>query len=240
MAARRSCGINRPVAVAALLSALLSPAQSLRAQAQTPRAGEAAFRDLYKELIEINTTLSAGSCTAAAEAMATRLKAAGLPASDMQILVPADRPKDAALIATLRGQDRQAKPILLLAHVDVLLAGNAEAQSFGTVELDLRQHQIRLHLLGCRTVARHGGLALGKQMSHFRRIEFDQYLTLGHAVAKISTPAPHVAIGAGIDRRFACGLDAAGQAGLATDGRGFRMRNPHSRFGIRRRCGCSR
>ena len=107
------------MALGALLSALLWP---LRAQAQTPRAGEAAFRELYQELIEINTTLSVGSCTAAAEAMATRLKAAGLPANDMQILVPADRPKDGALIATLRGQDRQATPILLLAHVDVVEA----------------------------------------------------------------------------------------------------------------------
>ena len=40
----------------------------------------------------------------------------------MQVLAPADRPKDGALIATLRGQDRQAKPILLLAHVDVVEA----------------------------------------------------------------------------------------------------------------------
>ncbi len=108
------------MAVSAFLGAFLGPAQSLRAQ--TPRAGEVAFRDLYKELVEINTTLSAGSCTAAAEAMAARLKAAGLPASDIQILAPPDRPKDGALIATLRGQDRQAKPILLLAHIDVVEA----------------------------------------------------------------------------------------------------------------------
>ena len=54
--------------------------------------------------------------------MAARLKAAGLPASDMQMFAPPDRPKDGALIATLRGQDRQAKPILLLAHVDVVEA----------------------------------------------------------------------------------------------------------------------
>src|SRR3954462_630561 len=96
----------------------------LNAQAQTAGQGpgEAAFRELYKELIEINTTLSSGSCTRAAEAMAARLKAAGLPAADMQILAPPDRPKDGALIATLHGQDRQALPILPLAHVDVVEA----------------------------------------------------------------------------------------------------------------------
>ena len=105
-----------------MLTALVWTLPFLLAQAPAPRAGEAAFRELYKELVEINTTLSVGSCTAAAEAMATRLKAGGLPAGDIQILVPADRPKDGALIATLRGQDRQAKPILLLAHVDVVEA----------------------------------------------------------------------------------------------------------------------
>jgi acetylornithine deacetylase/succinyl-diaminopimelate desuccinylase-like protein len=105
-----------------LLIALLWALPFLSAQAPASRPGEAAFRELYKELIEINTTLSVGSCTAAAEAMSVRLKAAGLPAGDIQILVPPDRPKDGNLIATLRGQDRQAKPLLLLAHIDVVEA----------------------------------------------------------------------------------------------------------------------
>jgi acetylornithine deacetylase/succinyl-diaminopimelate desuccinylase-like protein len=112
----------RCVTVGVLICGLLCPAPALRAQSPAARAGEAAFRELYKELIEINTTLSAGSCTAAAEAMAARLKAAGLPAGDMQVLAPPDRPKDGALVATLRGQDRQAKPILMLAHIDVVEA----------------------------------------------------------------------------------------------------------------------
>jgi acetylornithine deacetylase/succinyl-diaminopimelate desuccinylase-like protein len=90
--------------------------------AQTPTPDEAAFRALYKELIEINTTRSVGSCTKAAEAMRTRLLAAGLPAADMQILAPPDRPNDGALIAILHGRDRAAKPILLLAHIDVVEA----------------------------------------------------------------------------------------------------------------------
>jgi hypothetical protein len=84
------------------------------AQSQTPTSDQVRFRQLYKELVEINTTLSFGSCTAEADAMAARLKAAGLPTTDVQVLAPADRPNDGALIATLRGHDRQAKPILLL------------------------------------------------------------------------------------------------------------------------------
>ncbi len=105
-----------------VLAALLWTLPFLVAQAPASRPGEAAFRELYKELIEINTTLSSGSCTAAAEAMGARLTAAGLPAGDIRILVPPDRPKDGTLIATLRGRDPQAGPILLLAHLDVVEA----------------------------------------------------------------------------------------------------------------------
>jgi acetylornithine deacetylase/succinyl-diaminopimelate desuccinylase-like protein len=105
------------VAVALALSS--SQAQ---AQARTPAPDEAAFRALYKELIEINTTLSVGSCTEAANAMRARLLAAGIPAADMQVLVPPDRPKDGNLIATYRGTDPKAAPIMLLAHLDVVEA----------------------------------------------------------------------------------------------------------------------
>jgi acetylornithine deacetylase/succinyl-diaminopimelate desuccinylase-like protein len=90
--------------------------------AQTPAAGEAAFRALYKELVEINTTRSIGSCTQAAQAMRAHLLTAGIPAADMQILAPPDRPNDGALIAVLHGRDRAAKAILLLAHIDVVEA----------------------------------------------------------------------------------------------------------------------
>src|SRR5450432_1052360 len=83
---------------------------------QTPAPDEAAFRALYQQLVEINTTRSIGSCTEAAAAMRAHLLEAGIPAADMQILAPPDRPKDGALIAVLHGRDRAAKPILLLAH----------------------------------------------------------------------------------------------------------------------------
>lgn len=80
------------------------------------------FRAIYKELVETNTTLSAGDCTQAALRMATRLKAAGYPAEDMQIFVPDGHPKEGGLIAVLHGTDPSAKAILMLAHVDVVEA----------------------------------------------------------------------------------------------------------------------
>ena len=88
--------------------------------------GEAAFRELYRELVEINTTLSDGSCTAAAEAMAARLRGAGLPADAVEVLVPADQPKDGNLVARLEGREPGLDPILLLAHIDVVEAKRAD------------------------------------------------------------------------------------------------------------------
>lgn len=111
-------GKSLAVALAAALAAWSSPSPA----AATASSDEAAFRALYKQLVEINTTLSSGSCTAAAKAMQTRLLAAGLPAADTQVLVPPGRPKDGNLIATYRGSDRAAAPILLLAHLDVVEA----------------------------------------------------------------------------------------------------------------------
>ncbi|WP_291836679.1 M20/M25/M40 family metallo-hydrolase [Brevundimonas sp.] len=93
-----------------------------RAQEAAPRPDQQAFRGLYEELIETNTTLSEGSCTLASERMAARLLAAGYPAADVRVLVPAERPKDGNLSAVLRGSDPSAGAILLLAHIDVVEA----------------------------------------------------------------------------------------------------------------------
>ncbi len=78
-------------------------------------------RGIFEELIEINTTDSAGSTTAAAEAIAARLKSAGYPDEDVQLLVPPAAPKHGNLVARLHGS-REDKPILLLAHLDVVEA----------------------------------------------------------------------------------------------------------------------
>jgi acetylornithine deacetylase/succinyl-diaminopimelate desuccinylase-like protein len=80
------------------------------------------FREIYKELVETNTTLSAGDCTLAAKRMAARLKSAGYPDEDMRVFVPEGHPKEGSLLAVLHGSDPSAKAILMLAHVDVVEA----------------------------------------------------------------------------------------------------------------------
>jgi acetylornithine deacetylase/succinyl-diaminopimelate desuccinylase-like protein len=116
----------RTRALAAALPLVLATTFIGSALAAPADDGEAAFRDLYKQLVEINTTRSVGSCTEAAEAMQKRLLAAGVPASDTQVLAPPDRPQDGALIAMLHGRDASLKPLLLMAHMDVVEANPAD------------------------------------------------------------------------------------------------------------------
>lgn len=103
----------------ALLLACLAPSL---ASAQTLTADQAAFRALYKELVEINTTQSVGDCTRAAEAMAVHLRAVGYGGNDLQIIVPPGHPKRGNLVAVLPGSDPAMKAIMLLAHIDVVEA----------------------------------------------------------------------------------------------------------------------
>jgi acetylornithine deacetylase/succinyl-diaminopimelate desuccinylase-like protein len=77
-------------------------------------------RDIFRQLIEIDTTHSTGNTTAAAEAMAARLRAAGIPDADMQILGPT--PNRGNLVVRYHGSKGGAKPLLLLAHLDVVEA----------------------------------------------------------------------------------------------------------------------
>jgi acetylornithine deacetylase/succinyl-diaminopimelate desuccinylase-like protein len=76
-------------------------------------------RDILKELIEINTTDSVGNTTRAAEAMAKRLKDAGFPAADVQVLGPNERKGN--MVARLHGSGAK-KPVLIIGHLDVVEA----------------------------------------------------------------------------------------------------------------------
>jgi acetylornithine deacetylase/succinyl-diaminopimelate desuccinylase-like protein len=101
----------------ALLFVLLRPASP----ATLDEATRQLAHDIFRQLIEINTTDSVGSTTAASEAMAKRLLDAGFPAEDVRVLGPRDRKGN--LVARYRGTDASGlKPILIIAHVDVVEA----------------------------------------------------------------------------------------------------------------------
>ena len=75
--------------------------------------------DIFKQLIEINSTDSVGSVTAAAEAMAQRFRDAGFLDADIQVLGPNDRKKN--VVVRLHGSGKH-KPVLLIGHLDVVEA----------------------------------------------------------------------------------------------------------------------
>jgi acetylornithine deacetylase/succinyl-diaminopimelate desuccinylase-like protein len=76
-------------------------------------------REIFKQLVEINTTQATGSTTQAAEAMAARFRAAGFPDADIRVLGPS--PRKGNLVVRYRGTGAR-RPLLLLAHLDVVEA----------------------------------------------------------------------------------------------------------------------
>jgi acetylornithine deacetylase/succinyl-diaminopimelate desuccinylase-like protein len=86
------------------------------------RPDQVAFRALYKELVETNTTLSAGSCTVLAQHIAAHLKAAGFTDKELTPFSVPDHPKEGGLVAVMAGSSSTAKPMLLLGHLDVVEA----------------------------------------------------------------------------------------------------------------------
>lgn len=109
--------VGSVVALLAALVALILSSVSVSSQTLTPQQQFA--HDVYKELIEINTVTPTGDTGKAAEAIAARLRAAGFPDSDVQVFKPALRKGN--LVVRLRGTGAR-KPILLLAHLDVVEA----------------------------------------------------------------------------------------------------------------------
>ncbi|MEQ1498551.1 MAG: M20/M25/M40 family metallo-hydrolase [Novosphingobium sp.] len=113
----------KKLAAAALL---LGASVLAGAAAPAQRPDRQDFRELYKELVETNTTLSAGSCTVAAARMAARLKAAGIPESQMTLFSVPEHPNDGGLVVIYPGTSKKSKPMLLLAHIDVVEAKRSD------------------------------------------------------------------------------------------------------------------
>src|SRR5438874_11104135 len=101
----------------------------------TPDAEKQLARDIYKEMVEIKSGYSTGATTPVAEAAARRLKAAGFP--DADIFIGGAIPAKANLVARYRGTGVR-KPILLLAHTDVVEAKREDwsMDPFQLIELD--------------------------------------------------------------------------------------------------------
>ncbi|MBB4837506.1 MULTISPECIES: M20/M25/M40 family metallo-hydrolase [Sphingomonas] len=91
---------------------------SFPAQAQDNEA----LRSLYQELVETDTSITTGSCTALADKVEVRLRAAGYGDADITRFAVPDHPKEGGLVVVLPGTSKTLKPILLLGHIDVVAA----------------------------------------------------------------------------------------------------------------------
>jgi len=101
----------------ALLSTLVGTAA--RGQAAMT-ADDSLARDILRDLVALNTTVGGGMTGQATAMLAARLRDAGYPVEEVQLAGPDSVHRN--LVATLRGRDRAAKPVLLMAHVDVVEA----------------------------------------------------------------------------------------------------------------------
>jgi acetylornithine deacetylase/succinyl-diaminopimelate desuccinylase-like protein len=117
----RMSAMPSPIArVARATLPLLLPA-ALAAQPAAPRADEhAEERAILAELVGINSSSGTEGVPAAARAMAARLRSAGFTDGQVQLLGPT--PELTALVVRYPGRDRARKPILLMAHLDVVPA----------------------------------------------------------------------------------------------------------------------
>jgi len=89
------------------------------AEAQNLSPADQMARDIFKQLIEINTTDSVGNVSTAAEAMAERLRNAGFAEEDLHVAGPNDHKRN--LVVRIRGAGKR-KPILFIGHLDVVEA----------------------------------------------------------------------------------------------------------------------
>jgi acetylornithine deacetylase/succinyl-diaminopimelate desuccinylase-like protein len=101
---------------------LLAAAPAMAQESAPLRPDQAKFLELYKELVETNTVVNVGSCTQAAEQIAVRLRAAGFAEDQLTAFSTPDHPQDGGLVAIYPGISKKAKPLLLLAHIDVVAA----------------------------------------------------------------------------------------------------------------------
>jgi acetylornithine deacetylase/succinyl-diaminopimelate desuccinylase-like protein len=94
------------------------------AQAQAPSQAERAQAlDIYRRVVAFDSSIEGGQARAMAEFLAARFRAGGFAAEDVHVL-PHER--TAGLLVRFRGDGSGARPILFLAHMDVVPARRAD------------------------------------------------------------------------------------------------------------------
>ena len=125
--------MHRPTAAALLV--LLGGGAAGAAPSASDEAANKLAHEIFKQLIEINTTDSVGNVTTAAEAMQRRFRDGGFAAADLAVLGPNERKKN--LVVRLHGTGKH-RPVLLIGHLDVVEARREDwsTDPFKLVEQD--------------------------------------------------------------------------------------------------------
>jgi acetylornithine deacetylase/succinyl-diaminopimelate desuccinylase-like protein len=130
MAPRSSAAVSATRALIALLVTIaLLFATSATAQQRAPEDYRHLARDILEQLVAIDTSAPDGNPGQANRVLADRLRAAGMPEQDIDIVDIDGDPRLGSLVARLRGSNAQAGPILIMAHIDVV---PASADDWGT------------------------------------------------------------------------------------------------------------
>lgn len=118
--------LTTAVAMGALMSGMAQAGTGLSAQAVEAGKGlrpdQVAFRALFKEMVETDTSITTGSCTLLADKVEAHLRGAGFTDAQITRYAVPDHPKEGGLVVVLAGSSKTLKPILLLGHLDVVVA----------------------------------------------------------------------------------------------------------------------
>lgn len=114
------------LATAAMALSVPAAAQMTITPMGALRPDQQKFFELYKELVETDTSVTTGNCTQAAQQVATRMKAAGFTDDQLTLFSVPEHPKDGGLVAVFPGTSKTMKPMLLLAHIDVVVANRED------------------------------------------------------------------------------------------------------------------
>ncbi|WP_095012568.1 M20/M25/M40 family metallo-hydrolase [Tsuneonella mangrovi] len=113
-------------AAAAAMAAAPVAAQVPTGQMGPLRPDQQQFFGLYKELVETDTSIASGDCTIAAQQIATRMEAAGIPKDAITLFSVPDHPKEGGIVVVYPGTSKTLEPMLLLAHIDVVNAKRSD------------------------------------------------------------------------------------------------------------------
>lgn len=116
--------MRKPFAAIAATGCLLLSTVTATADMASPslRPDQTAFVDIYRELVETDTSHVTGDCTLAANRMLARLRKAGFGPGQADVFIPDGHPRDGGLVARLDGTETGASAMLLVDHIDVVAA----------------------------------------------------------------------------------------------------------------------